>query len=135
MNTDKPNDGQADSGTPHVLREITPDNITPQERAILAEYWNAELLQGMVPLYEKLSKESEAAAIAQSRERLLAVRNEAKAFEAKLAEWNQGLGERASEALKALQDEFSGLADDILLALNGELPGQEGNEGEEWKDA
>jgi hypothetical protein len=113
---------------------ITPENITDEQRDALAPQFNANVEAAAMDARRKFTSGIKRAVEAGDADELKRLRHAAKAFEAQLAKWNDGMGIRASDRLKALQQSFGELADDIFAALAGELPGQlESDPADDWK--
>lgn len=100
-------------------------------RDAVAKITNVDLEAMLLPVLKKLVAAAGIAAKAQNKQARGAIQAAAKSYQALLSQWNDAAGERTHANIKALEDAFGDLADDIAAALRGDLPGQ--GEGEEWK--
>ena len=97
---------------------------------IAARIDNTDLLVVSLKLARSIIKRMRLAAQAHDDSALQSIRNDAKTHQAHLSTWNEGLGKRASDELKSMEDLFGELVDDIDKATRGELP--EGNDDANW---
>jgi len=116
-----------------------PDNdephfITPEQRAQAAETTNDALEAYFAQKLPQMLSASTQAAANQDADGLRKVAAGIGAFEAKLSQWNDACGSRASAKLIACVETMGQMRDDIQATLNGELPGQQTDDpAEKWK--
>lgn len=110
--------------------------MTPEEvdefRDALGAQSNAELEAYFEKKLPQITSAIKQAVAAQDEAGLKKISAGIASYQALLSSWNDGIGHRASEKLKAIVDHLGHSRDDIAAALRGELPGQV-DEGDEWK--
>jgi hypothetical protein len=112
------------AGLDDADKEKFRDALALQSNLELERYFEAKLPQITAALKEAAADQDEAG--------LKRIAAGVGAFEAKLSEWNDACGKRASAKLLAVVDSLGQTRADIAAALRSELPGQ-ADEGEEWK--
>jgi hypothetical protein len=110
---------------PEEEREKFRDALALQSNAELERYFEGKLPQITAALTKAASEQDESG--------LKRIAAGVGAFEAKLSEWNDACGQRASGKLLAVVESLGQTRADIAAALRGDLPGQAG-EGDEWKN-
>lgn len=127
MNTNEP----PDNDEPEF---ITPQNITPEQRARIAKQTNEELEDYFSRKLPQMIAATKDAVANRDAEALKRAASGIAAFSSKLSQWNDACGENASANLVACVETMGQMRDDIHAALNGELPEQQDDDSaDDWK--
>jgi hypothetical protein len=125
--------------TPQIL---PPETITDDQLATLGPVFIPKFINDYLADYKRLCAAGKDA----DRESLLQHRHDFKNLECWVAAWRERIDTfaqkspnnwnvPAAQRFAELENAIRAAGDDVLAALNGELPGQGADDGEEWKHA
>jgi hypothetical protein len=121
--------------TPDPESILYPEDATDEQLEILCPVLIPKLERLWLEELGVLIDESATAAREQETEALRSVFAKLRNCESWATPWNRRWGARATVRTLALQTAFHDAAENIALALNGNLPGQEGRDpSDDWKN-